>query len=89
MITVFVNRYSGDILRVSSPQALTPTRMISADFVITLHSGAVGGDVGRFLMFIAGLGFAVLFASGLATWWIRTFPGKRTSTETSLEQTVE
>ncbi len=75
MTTVFVNRYSGDILRVSSPAALTPTRMISADFVITLHSGAVAGDVGRLLMFIAGLGFAVLFVSGLATWWMRTFPG--------------
>ncbi len=88
MTTVFVNRYSGNILRVSSPQALTPTRMISADFVITLHSGAVAGDVGRLLMFIAGLGFAVLFASGLATWWIRTFPSKRTL-ETSTEQAAE
>lgn len=88
MTTVFVNRYSGEILRVSSPQALTPTRMISADFVITLHSGAVAGDVGRLLMFIAGFGFAVLFASGLATWWMRTFPGKRAS-DTSTEHAAE
>ena len=71
MTTVFVNRYTGAIIRVSSPQALTPTRMISADFLITLHSGAVAGLPGRLIMFIAGLVFAVLFASGLATWVIR------------------
>jgi uncharacterized iron-regulated membrane protein len=71
MTTVFVNRYNGDIIRVSSPQAMTPIRMISADFLITLHSGAIAGFPGRLIMFIAGLGFAVLFFSGLATWVMR------------------
>ena len=71
MTTVFVNRYNGEIIRVSSPQAMTPIRMISADFLITLHSGAIAGLPGRLIMFIAGLGFAVLFFSGLATWVMR------------------
>ena len=71
MTTVFVNRYNGGIIRVSSPQAMTPIRLISADFLITLHSGAIVGFPGRLIMFIAGLGFAVLFFSGLATWVMR------------------
>ncbi|MDG2319003.1 MAG: PepSY-associated TM helix domain-containing protein [Rhodospirillaceae bacterium] len=71
MTTVFVNRHNGDIIRISSPAAMTPTRLISADFVITLHSGAIAGLIGRIIMFVAGLGFAVLFVSGIATWWMR------------------
>ncbi|MGY8963674.1 MAG: PepSY-associated TM helix domain-containing protein [Rhodospirillales bacterium] len=71
MTTVFVNRYTGSIIRISSPSSLTLTRLISSDYLISLHSGAIAGLPGRLIMFIAGLGFAVLFASGLATWLIR------------------
>lgn len=77
MTTVFVNRYSGAIIRVSSPASLTLTRLISSDYFISLHSGAIAGLPGRLIMFIAGLGFAVLFASGLATWLIRLSSKKK------------
>ena len=81
MTTVFVNRYNGDIIRISSPAAMTPTRLISADFVITLHSGAIAGLTGRIIMFVAGLGFAVLFVSGIATWWMRLTSRRKNNEE--------
>ena len=69
--TVFVNRYNGGIIRVSAPAAPTWTSLLSADFAASLHSGAIAGLPGRIIMFVAGLFFPVLFATGFILWWRR------------------
>ena len=62
--TVFVNRYTGEIIRLSAPAAPTWMSLLSADFAASLHSGAIAGLPGRWVMFIAGLFFPALFATG-------------------------
>lgn len=69
--TVFVNRYKGNIIRVSAPAAPTWTSLLSADFAASLHSGAIAGLPGRLIMFIAGLFFPALFVTGFILWWRR------------------
>lgn len=69
--TVFVNRYTGEIIRLSAPAAPTWTSLLSADFAASLHSGAIAGLPGRWVMFIAGLFFPALFATGFFLWWRR------------------
>ena len=69
--TVFVNRYTGDIIRLSAPAAPTWMSLLSADFAASLHSGAIAGLPGRLVMFVAGLFFPALFATGFLLWWLR------------------
>lgn len=69
--TVFVNRHTGGIIRVSAPAAPTWTSLLSADFAASLHSGAIAGLPGRLVMFIAGLFFPALFVTGIILWWRR------------------
>lgn len=69
--TVFVNRFTGEIIRVSAPAAPTWTSLLSADFAASLHSGAIAGLPGRLIMFIAGLFFPALFITGFILWWRR------------------
>ncbi|MDE0129007.1 MAG: PepSY-associated TM helix domain-containing protein [Gammaproteobacteria bacterium] len=69
--TVFVNRYTGEIIRLSAPAAPTWASLLSADFAASLHSGAIAGLPGRWVMFIAGLFFPALFATGFLLWWRR------------------
>lgn len=69
--TVFVNRYSGDIIRVSVPAAPAWTSLLSADFAASLHSGAIAGLPGRLIMFVVGLFFPALFVTGFILWWRR------------------
>jgi uncharacterized iron-regulated membrane protein len=69
--TVFVNRFTGGIIRVSAPAAPTWTSLLSADFAASLHSGAILGLPGRLIMFIAGLFFPALFITGFILWWRR------------------
>ena len=69
--TVFVNRYTGEIIRISAPAAPTWMSLLSADFAASLHSGAVAGLPGRLVMFVAGLFFPALFATGFLLWWRR------------------
>ncbi len=69
--TVFVNRFTGEIIRVSAPAAPTWTSLLSADFAASLHSGAIAGLPGRLIMFVAGLFFPALFATGFVLWWWR------------------
>ena len=69
--TVFVNRHTGDIIRISAPAAPTWTSLLSADFAASLHSGAIAGLPGRLIMFIAGLFFPALFVTGFILWWRR------------------
>ena len=72
--TVFVNRYTGEIIRISAPAAPTWMSLLSADFAASLHSGAIAGLPGRVLMFVAGLFFPALFATGFLLWWRRRAP---------------
>ncbi|MCY4477832.1 MAG: PepSY-associated TM helix domain-containing protein [Gammaproteobacteria bacterium] len=72
--TVFVNRYTGEIIRISAPAAPTWMSLLSADFAASLHSGAVAGLPGRLVMFVAGLFFPALFATGFLLWWRRRAP---------------
>lgn len=69
--TVFVNRYTGEIIRLSAPAAPTWMSLLSADFAASLHSGAIAGLPGRVVMFVAGLFFPALFATGFYLWWRR------------------
>ena len=75
--TVFVNRYTGEIIRLSAPAAPTWTSLLSADFAASLHSGAIAGLPGRLVMFVAGLFFPALFATGFYLWWRRKKGVKR------------
>ncbi len=69
--TVFVNRYTGEIIRISAPAAPTWMSLLSADFAASLHSGAIAGLSGRLVMFVAGLFFPALFVTGFLLWWRR------------------
>ena len=73
--TVFVNRYTGEIIRLSAPAAPTWMSLLSADFAASLHSGAIAGLPGRVVMFVAGLFFPALFATGFLLWWRRRKAG--------------
>lgn len=67
---VWIDPYSGGVLRIDDLRRDPKAAKISA-WLHPLHNGAVGGVVGRWLAFFAGLLPAALFYSGLRRWRLR------------------
>ena len=64
---VWIDQYSGEIVRVSNPSQQTAgTTLIS--WLHPLHNGEVFGMTGRLLVFIAGLACPLLFVTGVWRW---------------------
>ncbi|MBL8644650.1 MAG: PepSY domain-containing protein [Rhodospirillaceae bacterium] len=65
---VFIPLTGGRVIRVQRPQPFTPASIYKTEFAANIHSGAIAGIPGRMIMFIAGLCFPVLFATGIVMW---------------------
>ena len=66
--TVFVDQYSGAILDRSVPAQAHIVDALASDFSGTIHNGSILGLPGRWLVFIAGFAFPVLFITGFWLW---------------------
>lgn len=68
--SVWLDPYSGAVLGVwAAPQLPLGNRILA--WVFPLHNADVLGLAGRWLWLVAGLGPALLFASGVYLWWSR------------------
>lgn len=69
LMPIYLDRHTGERL------AATAAARTWGDAVMArmtpLHVGGVGGQAGRITWFVLGLSPAVLFVTGLATWWRR------------------
>ena len=69
--TVTIDARSGATLHVYD--ALTaPLSNRLADAAFSVHSGEIGGLVGRLLVMLAGLSLPALYVTGIWAWWQRT-----------------
>ncbi len=66
--TVFVDQYSGAVLDRSVPTRQHIVDALASDFSGTIHNGSILGLPGRWLVFIAGFAFPVLFITGFWLW---------------------
>ncbi|MGZ4968253.1 MAG: PepSY-associated TM helix domain-containing protein [Methylobacter sp.] len=65
---VFVDQYSGTILKVQDPSTRTTSGQTFIEWQLPLHSGRAFGWTGRILVFLSGLACPVLFVTGLIRW---------------------
>jgi uncharacterized iron-regulated membrane protein len=69
---VFLDQYSGEVLRVENAlEAPLANRILNALF--PLHIGIYGGLAMRILYIFIGLAPTVLFITGFALWWSKTY----------------
>ncbi|MEQ9446720.1 MAG: PepSY-associated TM helix domain-containing protein [Rhodospirillaceae bacterium] len=67
-ITVFVDRYSGEVIDTADPSQQHIVDALASDFAGTIHNGSILGLPGRWLVFAGGLAFPMLFVTGLLVW---------------------
>jgi len=65
---VFVDQYSGTILKVQDPSTRATSGQTFIEWQWPLHSGRAFGWTGRILVFLSGLACPVLFVTGLIRW---------------------
>ena len=67
-ITVFVDRYSGEVIDTADPSQQHIVDALASDFAGTIHNGSILGLPGRLVVFAGGLAFPLLFVTGLMLW---------------------
>ncbi|MBR9804795.1 PepSY domain-containing protein, partial [bacterium] len=67
---VFLDRFSGDIVEVRTPDDSTAADMFFA-WQFPLHNGEAFGLFGRWVVFVSGIVPAVLYVTGLLMWYRR------------------
>lgn len=75
MTTLYVNPWNLEVVQERSPATWTLGDRV-LDHQFTLHNGSLGGDVGRFLVFLSGLAFPLLGLSGAYLWWFKFSRGR-------------
>lgn len=66
---VYLDQYSGEVVKVSQPQASVGDWIMK--WAGPLHVGSFGGWGVRTLWLLFGLAPTVLFVTGFITWWRR------------------
>jgi len=66
-IEVFIDNYSGKILRVRSSETASPLEKVLA-LLVPLHGGAILGLAGHMLAFVVGFMPLLLFVTGVRRW---------------------
>ena len=69
--TLLLDQYSGDVLVFLDTGNQHIVDALASDFAGTIHNGSILGLWGRWLVFIAGLAFPVLFVTGFWLWYRR------------------
>ncbi|ODT63799.1 hypothetical protein ABS71_13920 [bacterium SCN 62-11] len=70
LTTLYVDPWTNQIVQERSPATWNLGDRI-LDHQFTLHNGSLGGDLGRFLVFLSGFAFPLLGISGAYQWWFK------------------
>ena len=73
--TLLINPYTGAILDLLDTTDQHIVDALASDFSGTIHNGSILGLPGRWLVFIAGFAFPVLFITGFWLWFRRSRRG--------------
>ncbi|MFA5910876.1 MAG: PepSY-associated TM helix domain-containing protein [Vicinamibacterales bacterium] len=69
LTSIYLDQYTGDRLATTSSGRTMGDAAMAA--MAPLHVGGVGGQTGKVIWFLFGLGPPILFVSGFILWWIR------------------
>lgn len=67
---VFLDQYNGEVLMIRTPKEFTAADAFVA-WQFPLHNGEAFGLLGRWVVFVAGIAPAALYATGVLLWWKR------------------
>ncbi|MEW4486975.1 PepSY-associated TM helix domain-containing protein [Thalassoglobus sp. JC818] len=83
---VFLDRYSGEIVAVRTPETETAADIFFA-WQFPLHNGEAFGLFGRWVVFFLGLTPAILYVTGVVIWWRKRTSRKRHQQRHSVVET--
>jgi uncharacterized iron-regulated membrane protein len=77
--TLLLDQYSGEVLALLDTTDQHIVDALASDFAGTIHNGSILGIGGRWLVFLGGLAFPLLFVTGVWLWYKRGRSGGQTT----------
>jgi uncharacterized iron-regulated membrane protein len=69
--TVYVSAQTGEVLGAYDARASQPAARVMLDTLYPLHTGQIGGPVGRVIVILIGAWLLTMIGVGLNLWWAR------------------